>query len=153
MSRLAEASFVQPVAEPVAESGMSKDCGCSDGESPSSEGKDYYPLEDCVRVKKHKCTKYCAHGINLLNRESLEIHEIKERLARRKQQHIKVERRRRELINSSIEEIARILPPSYLDHKCKNARGLVLQQTIQYLHALAQENATLKQALNQALNQ
>ncbi|KAJ9051143.1 hypothetical protein DSO57_1007294 [Entomophthora muscae] len=141
--------------------------------SPSSEGvqfKEYCALDDCLRMycpekalvkektkrgtkstthnekMKHNCSKYCAHGMNLLNRDSLEIHEIKERLSRRKQQHTKVERQRRELINSSIEEIAKILPPSYIDHDRKNARGLVLQQTIHYLHALREENAKLKKS-------
>ncbi|KAJ9075842.1 hypothetical protein DSO57_1031782 [Entomophthora muscae] len=137
MSHSPESHMVQDCSS-VGKQNMSNACGCSDEEStsPSSEGvqfKGYYPLDGCLRMYcpeeeakkerkkqakatcgekvKHKCNKYCAHGINLLNRESLEIHEIKERLARRKQQHTKVERRRRELINSSIEEIAKILPP------------------------------------------
>ncbi|KAJ9078831.1 hypothetical protein DSO57_1002463 [Entomophthora muscae] len=144
----------------------------SDSTPPSytKAWKGYYPLEECLRMycpetelakeekrkKKRAASKaeteeetmrYNIHGVNLLNREPLEICEIEERIKRRKAQHTKVERRRRELLNNSIETLATLLPPSHIDHNSSNARGLILQKTILYLSALKEENANLKYAL------
>ncbi|KAJ9089730.1 hypothetical protein DSO57_1009735 [Entomophthora muscae] len=142
----------------------------SDSTPPSIEEtrwKGYYPLEECIRMycpeeemekelrrKKRKeadanggCKEYTALRVNLLIRESLEVHEIEDRIEKRKKQHTKVERRRRELINTSIETLSKLLPPTLIDHKNTNAQGLVLQQTIQYIQALTKENTRLREAL------
>lgn len=113
--------------------------------------KGYYPLEECLRMyrpeeERAKAERrkrgglpqqYTAHGVDLLNHEPGEGDGAKHR----QEQHTRVERRRREFINASIAELARLLPPC---HRGTNSRGLVLQQTIRYIHALQEEIARLK---------
>ncbi|KAJ9068877.1 hypothetical protein DSO57_1024314 [Entomophthora muscae] len=84
------------------------------------------------------------HGVNLLNRDSIEVSDIIEHNDKRRQQHTNVERRRRELINSSIATLGRMLPSSFIDHDNNNASGLILQQAIHYIEYLQQENTKLK---------
>ncbi|KAI9292194.1 hypothetical protein K502DRAFT_325928 [Neoconidiobolus thromboides FSU 785] len=129
--------------------------------------KGYYPIDDCLRLycpkdeessgkkesthgedchgeAQHSCNKYCLHGVNVLNKENLDISDIKAKIKNRKESHSKVERRRRLQINNSIEEMEKLLPSSYINPNARNSKGLILYKTLAYLKDLQTENELLK---------
>ncbi|KAK9766706.1 basic helix-loop-helix protein [Basidiobolus ranarum] len=54
----------------------------------------------------------------------------------RRENHKEVERRRRETINSGINELAKIVPG------CEKNKGSILSRTVQYIHQLKESEAT-----------
>ncbi|KAK9728399.1 hypothetical protein K7432_001113 [Basidiobolus ranarum] len=91
---------------------------------------------------------YKVQGVNILNRDDIDSKTAIERLQKRRAQHNRVERRRRDMINSAIEELSEIIPNAQQD---KFARSNVLRLAIEYIrelqaeaHELRSENHTLK---------
>ncbi|ORX87517.1 HLH-domain-containing protein [Basidiobolus meristosporus CBS 931.73] len=117
-----------------------------------------YLFEDSIREfnpeklyktkESRKREIYKVQGVNLLNRDDIDSKTAIERLQKRRAQHNRVERRRRDMINSAIEELSEIIPNAQQD---KFARSNVLRLAIEYIkelqveaHNLRSENETLK---------
>ncbi|KAK9719342.1 hypothetical protein K7432_004877 [Basidiobolus ranarum] len=90
-----------------------------------------------------KRESYMVHGVNILNRDDVDSSTAINRLQKRREQHNRVERRRRDLINTSIEELSEIVPLAQLEG-VKFARGNVLRLTIDYIKELQDEIQSLK---------
>ncbi|ORX98159.1 hypothetical protein K493DRAFT_313775 [Basidiobolus meristosporus CBS 931.73] len=90
-----------------------------------------------------KRESYMVHGVNILNRDDVDSSTAINRLQKRREQHNRVERRRRDLINTSIEELSEIVPLAQLEG-VKFARGNVLRLTIDYIKELQQEIQSLR---------
>ncbi|KAJ1954195.1 hypothetical protein IWQ62_005816 [Dispira parvispora] len=83
-----------------------------------------YVFDDCIREYnpdqlQQKCNgqakgkKYHVNGINVLNRDNLDTTTASRRLQRRREQHNRIERKRRDLINQYINELtALVVNPS-----------------------------------------
>ncbi|KAJ1655187.1 hypothetical protein IWQ61_005014 [Dispira simplex] len=83
-----------------------------------------YVFDDCIREYnpdqlQQKCNgqakgkKYHVNGINVLNRDNLDTTTASRRLQRRREQHNRIERKRRDLINQYINELtALVVHPS-----------------------------------------
>ncbi|ORX75143.1 hypothetical protein K493DRAFT_236976, partial [Basidiobolus meristosporus CBS 931.73] len=101
-----------------------------------------YRFEDSIReftpdkLFKNKSNKrresYVVNGVNILNRDEMDSEAAINRLQKRREQHNRVERKRRDLINSAIEELSEIVPNAQEDG-IKYARGNVLRLTIDYI--------------------
>ncbi|KAJ1980898.1 hypothetical protein H4R34_002279 [Dimargaris verticillata] len=75
-----------------------------------------YVFDDCLRTYnpsqlQQKCDgqskgkKYHVHGVNVLNRDNLDTFTASRRIERRREQHNRIERKRRDLINQYIKEL------------------------------------------------
>ncbi|KAJ1970586.1 hypothetical protein H4R35_005778 [Dimargaris xerosporica] len=75
-----------------------------------------YVFDDCLRTYnpsqlQQKCNgqskgkKYHVHGVNVLNRDNLDTFTASRRIERRREQHNRIERKRRDLINQYIKEL------------------------------------------------
>ncbi|KAK9760965.1 hypothetical protein K7432_014500 [Basidiobolus ranarum] len=109
--------------------------------------------EKLYRTKEsRKRESYKVHGVNILNRDDIDSKTAIERLQKRRAQHNRVERRRRDMINAAIEELAEIVPNAQQD---RFARSNVLRLAIEYIkdlqteaHNLRNENEDLRKASN-----
>ncbi|KAK9761145.1 hypothetical protein K7432_014164 [Basidiobolus ranarum] len=90
-----------------------------------------------------KRESYLVNGVNILNRDDVDSETAINRLQKRRPQHNRGERRRRDLINSSIEELSEIVPLAQLEG-VKFARGNVLRLTIDFIKGLQEEIQSLK---------
>ncbi|ORX92611.1 hypothetical protein K493DRAFT_376608 [Basidiobolus meristosporus CBS 931.73] len=112
-----------------------------------------YSFNDSIRqfhpdkLRRKKATRkresYVMHGIDILNKDNVDSEAVIDRMQQQREQHNRVERRRRDLINSSIEELSGMIPLAR-DHGVKFARGNVLRLTIDFIKELQQEVMLLK---------
>ncbi|ORX90506.1 HLH-domain-containing protein, partial [Basidiobolus meristosporus CBS 931.73] len=110
-----------------------------------------YLFEDSIREfnpeklyktkESRKREIYKVQGVNLLNRDDIDSKTAIERLQKRRAQHNRVERRRRDMINSAIEELSEIIPNAQQD---KFARSNVLRLAIEYIKELQVEAHNLR---------
>ncbi|KAK9722794.1 hypothetical protein K7432_002416 [Basidiobolus ranarum] len=105
--------------------------------------REYCPskLQSKENLKKTK-ESYTVNGVNMLNKSDMDSSTALNRIKKKREQHNRVERRRRDMINSAIEEIAEIVPK--VEDKEKSARGDVLRLTIDYIRELQSELESLK---------
>ncbi|KAJ1994874.1 hypothetical protein H4R33_000108 [Dimargaris cristalligena] len=94
-----------------------------------------YVFDDCIREYNPdqlqlKCEgqakgkKYQVHGVNLLNRDNLDTTTASRRLQRRREQHNRIERKRRDLINQYIAELTELVMPPAASSATTTAKRL-----------------------------
>ncbi|KAH8547637.1 hypothetical protein BGW37DRAFT_524198 [Umbelopsis sp. PMI_123] len=125
---------------------------------PISERRAAYPLEHRLKTyspeKIHQqlmdaanTKKFLVNGVNIMNNRSVDCSTAKDRLRQRRETHNKVERRRRDILNSLIAELSDIVP-CVNDAKNKSQRAAVLRRTVCYVRWMQSENRNLREQLN-----
>ncbi|KAF1799815.1 helix-loop-helix DNA-binding domain-containing transcription factor [Mucor lusitanicus] len=85
---------------------------------------------------------FMVNGVNILNKNSLDSDTVMHRIMQRRQTHNRVERRRRDRMNSLFNNLSKCLPA--LQHKTENNRADILQEAIEHIKQLTTENHRLK---------
>ncbi|KAI8596853.1 hypothetical protein EDD21DRAFT_293194, partial [Dissophora ornata] len=80
---------------------------------------------------KTRQSAYKINGLNILNRNSLDSRTALEMIRRRRENHNHVERRRRDTLNSTILQIAEILPNC--SSTAKLNKGTILRLALDHL--------------------
>ncbi|ORY91933.1 hypothetical protein BCR43DRAFT_497514 [Syncephalastrum racemosum] len=101
------------------------------------------------KAKPKRKAAYKVNGVNILNRNNLDSKTAIERIQRRRENHNHVERRRRDVINNTILEIAKVVPNAAQPGQKPN-KGNVLKLALDYIQALQQENDKLKHLLEES---
>ncbi|GJJ76893.1 hypothetical protein EMPS_09252 [Entomortierella parvispora] len=91
---------------------------------------------------KTRQSAYKINGLNILNRNSLDSRTALEMIRRRRENHNHVERRRRDTLNSTILNIAEILPNCTPSAKLN--KGTILRLALDHLRSLHAENHSLR---------
>ncbi|KAG9302341.1 hypothetical protein G9A89_008833 [Geosiphon pyriformis] len=99
------------------------------------------------KSKEKKQLQYRVNGVNILNRNSLDMQTAMERLKRRRENHNNVERKRRNNINNTIFEISLLMPVAYTPGAKPN-KGSILRRAVEYIKNLQTENETMRAELN-----
>ncbi|CAM0137204.1 unnamed protein product [Umbelopsis sp. WA50703] len=89
-------------------------------------------------------TAYKVNGVNILNRNNLDSKTAIERIKRRRENHNYVERRRRDVINNTIMDIAETVPNAITTGQKPN-KGSILRLALDYIKQLQSENQKLRQ--------
>lgn len=110
--------------------------------------KIYNPDTMARRLSQEKQTKLVVNGVNLLNKSSLDKDIILDRMKQRRETHNRVERRRRDMLNGLISELAHAMPQDALDPE-KSHRAQILRQAISYIQSIRRENQTMRAQLGQ----
>ncbi|CAG8482636.1 1817_t:CDS:2 [Ambispora gerdemannii] len=84
------------------------------------------------KSKEKKQLQYRVNGVNILNRNSLDMQTAMERLKRRRENHNNVERKRRNNINNTIYEISLLMPTAYRSGSKPN-KGSILRRAVEYI--------------------
>ncbi|KAI7861522.1 hypothetical protein BDF14DRAFT_334190 [Spinellus fusiger] len=95
---------------------------------------------------------YKVNGVNILNRKNLDSKVAIERLEKRRENHNHIERRRRDIINTTIFEISKVVPHA-LDPSRKPKRSHILKLALAYIQELQNENTRLNSQLQLAKNE
>ncbi|KAI8643740.1 hypothetical protein BD408DRAFT_414470 [Parasitella parasitica] len=126
-----------------------------------SERRATYPLQERIKIynpdtmarklsqlEKHP-TKLVVHGVNILNKISIDSDTAMSRIKQRRETHNRVERRRRDNLNTLVNELSDLVPRSSKEksggEKCHRAK--VLRYAIDYIQTMKQENEQLRQQL------
>ncbi|KAL0091449.1 helix-loop-helix DNA-binding domain-containing transcription factor [Phycomyces blakesleeanus] len=116
-----------------------------------------YPIQDRIRIyspatmarqlnkQKHQ-SKLIVHGVNILNKISLDSDIAMDRIQHRRETHNLVERRRRDKLNTLVNELTQVIPPSEAVSE-KWHRAKTLRQAIDYIKSLQMENNGLRTQL------
>ncbi|KAL1927989.1 hypothetical protein VTP01DRAFT_3394 [Rhizomucor pusillus] len=91
--------------------------------------------------------KMIVNGINILNKSSLDTDIIMDRIKHRRETHNRVERRRRDMLNMLINELAQSIPETATMEPERCHRALVLRQAISYIRTIQSENNALRAQL------
>ncbi|KAI7884816.1 hypothetical protein K492DRAFT_173276 [Lichtheimia hyalospora FSU 10163] len=110
--------------------------------------KIYNPDTMARRLSQEKQTKLVVNGVNLLNKSSLDKDIILDRMKQRRETHNRVERRRRDMLNGLISELAHSMPQDTLDPD-KSHRAQILRHAIRYIQSIRRENQTMRAQLGQ----
>ncbi|KAI8891277.1 hypothetical protein K501DRAFT_235251 [Backusella circina FSU 941] len=112
--------------------------------------KIYNPDTMARRLSEEKLpNKLVVHGVNILNKTSLDSDTAMSRIKQRRETHNRVERRRRYMLNHLVTELADLIPQSSANgEKCHRAK--VLQYAIDHIKHIQQENDQLKVQLGLA---
>ncbi|KAG2176921.1 hypothetical protein INT43_007575 [Umbelopsis isabellina] len=86
---------------------------------------------------------YKVNGVNILNRNNLDSKTAIERIKRRRENHNYVERRRRDVINNTIMDIAETVPNAITSGQKPN-KGSILRLALDYIKHLQSENQKLR---------
>ncbi|KAL7335712.1 hypothetical protein PS15p_201144 [Mucor circinelloides] len=81
---------------------------------------------------------FMVNGVNILNKNSLDSDTVMHRIMQRRQTHNRVERRRRDRMNSLFSDLSKCLPA--LQHKTESNRADILQEAIRYIKHITNEN-------------
>ncbi|CAG8596239.1 100_t:CDS:2, partial [Ambispora leptoticha] len=98
------------------------------------------------KSKEKKQLQYRVNGVNILNRNSLDMQTAMERLKRRRENHNNVERKRRNNINNTIYEISLLMPTAYRSGSKPN-KGSILRRAVEYIKDLQKENESIRAEL------
>ncbi|KAG2176005.1 hypothetical protein INT44_000484 [Umbelopsis vinacea] len=96
------------------------------------------------KTKSKRQNAYKVNGINILNRNNLDSKTAIERIRRRRENHNYVERRRRDVINNTIMDIAAVVPNAMTSGQKPN-KGNILRLALDYIKQLQTENRQLRQ--------
>jgi len=96
------------------------------------------------KPRSKRQTAYRVNGVNILNRNNLDSKTAIERIKRRRENHNYVERRRRDVINNTIMEIASVVPNATTSGQKPN-KGEILRLALDYIRQLQNENRQLRQ--------
>ncbi|KAG2214660.1 hypothetical protein INT46_005677 [Mucor plumbeus] len=126
-----------------------------------SERRATYPLQERIKIYNpdtmarklnqldKQPTKLVVHGVNILNKISIDSDTAMSRIKQRRETHNRVERRRRDNLNILVNELSDLVPRSSVEksggEKCHRAK--VLRYAIEYIQSIKQENAQLRQQL------
>ncbi|KAI9481088.1 MAG: hypothetical protein EXX96DRAFT_565338 [Benjaminiella poitrasii] len=127
-----------------------------------SERRATYPIQERIKIynpdmmaRKLKNqmdkqpTKLVLHGINVLNKISVDSDTAMSRIKQRRETHNRVERRRRDNLNALVNRLSDLVPRTALEksegEKCHRAK--VLRYTIEYIESMQQENNELRERL------
>jgi hypothetical protein len=86
---------------------------------------------------KTRQSAYKINGVNIMNRNSLDSRTALEMIRRRRENHNHVERRRRDTLNSTILQIAEILPNC--SSTAKLNKGTILRLALDHLRVRFRE--------------
>ncbi|KAI9025766.1 Myc-type, basic helix-loop-helix domain-containing protein [Phycomyces nitens] len=124
---------------------------------PNPQRRASYPIQDRIKIyspatmarqlnkQKHQ-SKLIVHGVNILNKISLDSDIAMDRIQHRRETHNLVERRRRDKLNTLVSELTEVIPPSEAVSE-KWHRAKTLRQAIDYIKALQLENNDLRSQL------
>ncbi|KAI8351760.1 hypothetical protein EDC96DRAFT_518319 [Choanephora cucurbitarum] len=131
-----------------------------------SERRATYPLQERIRLYDpdtmarklsqidKQPTKLVVHGVNILNKISLDSDIAMSRIKQRRETHNRVERRRRDNLNTLVNQLSDIVPRTSIEksggEKCHRAK--VLRYAIEYIQSIQQENNELREQLGLATN-
>ncbi|CEP11222.1 hypothetical protein [Parasitella parasitica] len=126
-----------------------------------SERRATYPLQERIKIYnpdtmarklsqlEKQPTKLVVHGVNILNKISIDSDTAMSRIKQRRETHNRVERRRRDNLNTLVNELSNLVPRSSMEksggEKCHRAK--VLRYAIDYIQTMKEENAQLRQQL------
>ncbi|KAG0170203.1 hypothetical protein DFQ28_002406 [Apophysomyces sp. BC1034] len=123
-----------------------------------SERRATYPLQERLKIygpdtmaqrisdqEKYQ-GKLLVHGVNILNKTSLDSDTVMKRIKQRRETHNRVERRRRDMLNGLVNELAEVIPIATENaEKCHRAK--ILRQAIDYIRQIQEENNSLRSQL------
>ncbi|KAI8989491.1 hypothetical protein BDB01DRAFT_782107 [Pilobolus umbonatus] len=90
--------------------------------------------------------KLIVHGVNILNKVSVDTDIAMNRIKQRKATHNRIERRRRDNLNTLVNELSDVIPLlSDKDDKCHRAK--ILRHAIDYIRTIKDENTKLREQL------
>ncbi|OBZ85103.1 hypothetical protein A0J61_06846 [Choanephora cucurbitarum] len=131
-----------------------------------SERRATYPLQERIRLydpdtmarklsqTDKQPTKLVVHGVNILNKISLDSDTAMSRIKQRRETHNRVERRRRDNLNTLVNQLSDIVPRTSIEksggEKCHRAK--VLRYAIEYIQSIQQENNELREQLGLTTN-
>ncbi|KAG2194015.1 hypothetical protein INT46_001176 [Mucor plumbeus] len=95
-----------------------------------------------VSLTNPATSNFMVNGVNILNKNSLDSDTVMNRIIQRRKTHNRVERRRRDRMNSLFSDLSKCLPT--LQHKTYSNRADVLQEAIDYIKHIKNENYYLK---------
>ncbi|KAL9545688.1 hypothetical protein MBANPS3_007024 [Mucor bainieri] len=126
-----------------------------------SERRATYPLQERIKIYNpdtmarklnqldKQPNKLVVHGVNILNKISIDSDTAMSRIKQRRETHNRVERRRRDNLNTLVNELSDLVPRSSIEksggEKCHRAK--VLRYAIEYIQTIQQENEQLRQQL------
>ncbi|KAI8084369.1 uncharacterized protein B0P05DRAFT_535288 [Gilbertella persicaria] len=136
----------------------------SSNDSPKmsiSERRATYPLQERIKIydpdmmarklnqTDKQPTKLVVHGVNILNKISIDSDTAMSRIRQRRETHNRVERRRRDNLNTLVNQLSDLVPRSSIEksggEKCHRAK--VLRYAIEYIQSIQQENNALREQL------
>ncbi|KAI9319155.1 hypothetical protein BX666DRAFT_1431872 [Dichotomocladium elegans] len=110
--------------------------------------KVYNPESMARRLNREKTqSKLVVNGVNILNKSCLDKDIILDRIKQRRETHNRVERRRRDMLNGLINQLAHVMPNEIIDDPEKCNRAQVLRHAISYIQSIQNENKTLREQL------
>ncbi|CEG65373.1 hypothetical protein RMATCC62417_02171 [Rhizopus microsporus] len=127
-----------------------------------SERRASYPIQERIKIyspdsmakKLHELekqpNKLVLHGVNILNKVSVDSDTAMSRIRQRRETHNRVERRRRDNLNTLVNELSTLVPRSAENGGPKCHRAKVLRYAIDYIRAMQEENNQLRQQLGQS---
>ncbi|KAI8082255.1 hypothetical protein BDF21DRAFT_417453 [Thamnidium elegans] len=123
-----------------------------------SERRATYPLQERIKIYNpdsmarklnqldKQQTKLVVHGVNILNKISIDSDTAMSRIKQRRETHNRVERRRRDNLNTLVNELSDLVPRSCIEksggEKCHRAK--VLKYAIEYIKTIQGENTRLR---------
>ncbi|GAA5805799.1 hypothetical protein HPULCUR_011325 [Helicostylum pulchrum] len=123
-----------------------------------SERRATYPLQERIKIYNpdsmarklnqldKQRTKLVVHGVNILNKISIDSDTAMSRIKQRRETHNRVERRRRDNLNTLVNELSDLVPRSCIEksggEKCHRAK--VLKYAIEYIKTIQGENTRLQ---------
>ncbi|CAO3594081.1 unnamed protein product [Absidia cylindrospora] len=99
-------------------------------------------LNDQEKLQK----KMVLNGVNILNKTSLDSDTMMHRIKQRRETHNRVERRRRDKMNSLVNDLAHAIFLQSSNAE-KHHRAKILRHAVDYIRFLQQENTALKRQL------
>ncbi|CDS02701.1 hypothetical protein LRAMOSA00106 [Lichtheimia ramosa] len=125
-----------------------------------SERRATYPLQRRLKIyspdtmarqlsQEKAQKKLVVNGVNILNKSCLDKDIIMDRIKQRRETHNLVERRRRDMLNGLINELAQAIPSNASCETEKCHRAQVLRQAIDYIHSIQRENESMRAQLQQ----
>ncbi|KAI9252885.1 hypothetical protein BDA99DRAFT_520303 [Phascolomyces articulosus] len=114
--------------------------------------KIYNPDTMARRLNQEKTQgKLVVNGVNILNKSCLDKDIILDRMKQRRETHNRVERRRRDMLNGLINQLAQAMPQTVFSEPEKCHRAEILRQAISYIQSIQQENEAMRAQLGHSL--
>ncbi|KAG2227267.1 hypothetical protein INT45_008511 [Circinella minor] len=107
--------------------------------------KIYSPDSMARRLNQEKTQgKLVVNGVNILNKSCLDKDIILDRMKQRRETHNRVERRRRDMLNGLINQLAQAMPQTVFSEPEKCHRAEILRQAISYIESIKRENEAMR---------
>ncbi|KAI9496097.1 hypothetical protein BDB00DRAFT_869727 [Zychaea mexicana] len=123
-----------------------------------TERRSSYPLQQRLKIhnpdtmarrlnQEKTQGKLVVNGVNILNKSCLDKDIILDRMKQRRETHNRVERRRRDMLNGLINQLAQAMPQTVFSEPEKCHRAEILRQAISYIQSIQQENEAMRAQL------